>query len=64
MDALVLIPDQTRSDPYWVGSLSMTIALALKASERERKALLKRTLDEFLKTRPRTDELRSMLESA
>lgn len=49
------------TDAYWNGSLSMTIALALKADEKEGKRILKRTLTEFLDHPLPSEELKQLL---
>lgn len=59
MDAL--IPEQAHSDPFWVGSLSMAAAIALKSEQTEARQILKRTLDDFLRSPLPSTELRQML---
>lgn len=61
MDALKLVPESARSDHYWVGSLSMSVALALKAEQPEARRILKRVLDDFLRSPLPSSELRSIL---
>jgi hypothetical protein len=51
MNVLTLIPEAAKSDPFWVGSLSMSIALALKEQDpKQAQRQLRRTLDEFLRS--------------
>lgn len=57
MDALALIPEHARSDPYWNGSLSMALVLTLNGDAQAGK----RTLNEFLASPLPSRELREML---
>ncbi len=56
MDALALIPEHAKSDPFWVGGLSMALALTLKGD----KHIGKHTLDEFMRA-PVSVNLRAQL---
>jgi hypothetical protein len=49
----------TRDADYWVGALSMTVALA--ATDQNPKPLLRSALRDFLKDRPPGDELGRIL---
>lgn len=51
--------DMTDTADYWVGSLSMTVALA--ATRTDPQPLLRSALKEFLATRPPGNELGDML---
>ena len=63
MNALSLIPEHARSDPFWVGSLSMAIACAVRETDHKHaQRNLKRTLDDFLHSPLPSEELRGMLQ--
>ena len=63
MNVLTLIPhEMAQSDPYWVGTLSMAAACALSAvTPIEARRILKRSLDDFLRSPACDPELHRML---
>ena len=64
MDVLTLAEEEAaRSDPYWVGRLSMTIALALRDVEKPRYVRddLRAALEDFLRSPLPSGELKASL---
>ena len=65
MDAFKLIPEAARSDAYWTGSLSTTIAIAAQyldhRDHRGAKKLLRSQLAEFIASPVPSEELRVIL---
>ena len=64
MDVLTLVPEEMeRSDPYWVGVLSMSIALAIPKIEKPAyvREDLRRALEDFLRSPVPSAELKDSL---
>jgi len=62
VNALDLIPDISHTDGYWLGSLSMAIATAVKEPDHKwARQNLRRALDDFLRSPLPSEELVHML---
>jgi hypothetical protein len=65
MDALKLIPEMTRSDPYWVGTFAATIGIAAQAIDqgmpKEARRMLREALADFIASPLPSEELRVTL---
>jgi len=63
VNALDLIPQEaTQTAPFWVGSLSMAIACAVREPDHKHaKRVLRHALDDFLRSPLPSEELRGLL---
>ena len=63
MNALDQIPESvTQTAPFWVGSLSMAIACAVREPDHKHaQRVLKSALDDFLRSPAPSEELRGLL---